>query len=296
MTRQACPLCKSANTVEFWGIVWGAANKTTRQCNDCDLLYIFPQPTVGEQQEFDLNYDKYISERESLITNYVDSTFEMLVNESIEERFNDISTYFLGVSSVMEVGAEKGGFLIRLSQNIKNLTGVDSCNEYRQVLKDHGFENFSYVEDVPKEQKFDRICFFSLLEHILNPVNFMRAVKEHLKPGGLVIAEVPSANDPLLKLYDNNSFKSFTLQAMHPYVYSEKALRILFSKAGFKIKKFQYKQRYGISNHLHWLRKGLPGGAEDLDKIFKQLDNDYISALEKSGYTDSIYIVAEHDN
>lgn len=294
MVYDSCPLCGSKNIKLFWKIVWGDPDKVSKKCSDCELLFISPPTTEHEQTLFDLNYNNYIKKRERFVARYINKKFENLVDDSIEERFNDISSNFLNVSSVMEIGAEKGGFLSRLQNTVDNLTGIDPCREYQEILRKQGLCVYSYIDDVPDGEEYDRICFFSLLEHIRDPVPFMLNVKKHLKPNGIIVAEVPFIKDPLLSLYDNDAFKSFTIQAMHPFIYSERALSLLFAKTSLKIIKFQYKQRYGISNHIQWLKKGHPGVDKNIEQVFKKLNKEYVSTLESSGNTDTIYLLARH--
>ena len=111
--------------------------------------------------------------------------------------------------------------------------------------------------------------------------------------GGRIIIEILSANEPLFSLYDIPAFKAFCFQAMHPYVYSEKAVRILLARCGMGVEQVLYKQRYGLANHLHWLRAGSPGGNAYFASLFAGgADLEYIKSLEASGHTDTLYVVA----
>lgn len=288
----ACPVC-GATTEHYWDRVWSAAGKTVRRCTGCGLFHVDPLPTPDEQKAFDAQYDAYIAKREEAVAPHVDSAFVELVDDSIEERYSDIADYFQGASSVLEIGAERGGFLKRLSRDAGRLVGVDPCPEYTDAIRALGFEGYAYIFDVPRTERFDRICFFSLLEHILEPGPFLGAVRDRLADGGRVIAEVPSAADPLLSVYDVPAFKDFYFQAMHPFVYSVEAVRRMFDDAGLKIVETRPKQRYGLANHLQWLRKGVPGGSVDFDSLFGHLNDAYVKALEADGRTDTVYVVAE---
>ena len=80
---------------------------------------------------------------------------------------------------------------------------------------------------------------------------------------------------------------------MHPYVYGEKAIRMLIACSGMAIEQIIHKQRYGLSNHLQWLKEGTPGGNALLASLFAgRADLEYIKSLESSGYTDTLYVVA----
>ena len=289
-----CPICNGGDSGEFWPRVWKATGKTVRICSVCRSYFQWPLNTSEQQAEFDRTYDAYIADRAAEVRISADSNFDDLVEDSIEERMADIGLWFSGVKSVLEIGAEKGGFLDRLRSDCEQLVGVDACPAYTEHLASKGFEAYTYLEGVPSDRLFDRVCFFSLLEHIADPVSFLKLAASHLNDVGVIVLEVPLASDPLISLYDLAAFKDFYFQAMHPYVYSIDALTYLLERAGLKISQVRYKQRYGLSNHLKWLKDGKPGGLALFSELFSgEADKEYREALEKSGHTDTIYIYAQ---
>jgi 2-polyprenyl-3-methyl-5-hydroxy-6-metoxy-1,4-benzoquinol methylase len=290
---KSCPICRSARIGLFWDKVWGDPSMHVMKCEECALFFLDKGRGAEGQKKFDANYDKYIAARAETVSKHTDAKFEELVDESIAERFADIGRHFEGSLATLEVGAERGGFLDRLKGRVPKLTGVDACPDYHETLRGKGYAAYSYVQDVPKTERYDRICLFSLLEHIPEPFPFMAALAERLAPEGRVVIEVPSAAEPLVSLYDIAAFKSFYFQAMHPYVYSLKALDVLLEKSGLKKLSVQHKQRYGLANHLQWLKEGVPGGSPVFAKLFDgAADEAYRKALETGGQTDTLYLIA----
>lgn len=293
MPANQCPLCNDTSPTPYWTTVWNAPGKQVLRCTSCDSFFLDPLETEDEQRKFDTEYDHYIQERSDLVSKYTPQTFDILVDESIEVRFRDLKQFFENHPSVLEIGAEKGGFLDRIADAVGPTVAVDSCPEYRDVLQNKGYRAYAYTCDLPTGEIYDRICLFSLLEHIYNPQPFLSQLKDYLAPSGLMILEIPSSNDPLISLYNNQAFKSFYFQAMHPYVYSEKAIRMLIARSGMLIEQIIYKQRYGLANHLQWLKDGIPGGNAFLASLFAgRTDLEYIKSLESSGYTDTLYVIA----
>lgn len=289
----ACPVCASKGVSLYWEQVWGDPTLHVMRCAHCGLFFLDKGRGVAGQKTFDANYDKYIAARAETVSKHTEAKFDELVDESITERFRDIGGHFEGSRSTLEIGAERGGFLDRLKGRVPALTGVDACPDYHDVLRSKGYEAYGYIHEVPAGKLYDRICLFSLLEHIPEPAAFLQELAKRLAPGGRVIIEVPNAEEPLVSLYDIPAFKSFYFQAMHPYVYSLKALDILLQKAGLKRLSVQYKQRYGLANHLQWLKAGVPGGSAVFAKLFEgAADEAYRAALEKAGRTDTLYLVA----
>ena len=53
-------------------------------------------------------------------------------------------------------------------------------------------------------------------------------------------------------------------------------------------------QRYGLENHVSWLKNKLPGGDGIIQKLLKNIDNNhYCKALEDMGMTDTVIMVAK---
>lgn len=291
----ACPVCAGFKTGPFWDQVWGDPGLRVLACGSCGLFFLDKTRAGDVQRAFDKGYDAYIAARAEAVQRQDGATFAELVDESIAERFADIGEHFAGSRSTLEIGAERGGFLDRLKGRVPSLTGVDACPEYHDTLRGKGYRAFSYITDVPETESFDRICLFSLLEHIPEPVPFLRDVARRLAPDGRVVIEVPSAAEPLVSLYDIPAFKSFYFQAMHPYVYSLKAVDIVLEAASLRRTSVKHKQRYGLANHLQWLRHGVPGGSPAFEAVVSgAADAAYRLALEEKGVTDTVYVVAAH--
>jgi|GEM_PF-852640 len=291
-----CPVCGSERTGEFWPHVWGSPDKTVHVCATCRSFFIWPQSTADEQAAFDQDYAAYIDARAAEVAVHIDSSFDDMVDDSIEKRWADIGHWFKDAQTVLEIGAEKGGFLDRLRADgpKTSLVGVDACPAYTELLAEKGYAAFAYVEDVPEDKRFERVCFFSLLEHILDPVAFLRRTATHLEPGGLMVIEVPLSRDPLVSIYDIDAFKNFYFQAMHPYVFGLEALDLLLERSGLMRVDVRFKQRYGLANHLQWLKEGAPGGSSALSAIFDgAAEGEYIAALEKAETTDTVYVAAK---
>ena len=100
---------------------------------------------------------------------------------------------------------------------------------------------------------------------------------------------MPSSADALLTLYESAPFSEFTYWSCHLYLFNAANLRLLAKKAGLKLDHVSHIQRYPLSNHLHWLARGLPGGHQ----VWSFLDSDdlsraYEARLASLGKTDTL--------
>ena len=127
-----------------------------------------------------------------------------------------------------------------------------------------------------------------------DPLQVLKLLAEKLSSNGQIIIEVPSSEDALLTLYDCDAFQRFTYWSQHLFLFNSNNLNLLARKAGLKVKAIQHIQRYQLSNHLHWLSKGKPGGHKAWSFIDSpELNNAYANALAAIGKTDTLVAFLE---
>ncbi len=207
-------------------------------------------------------------------------------------RFKIIDKYLDKRSSVLEIGGGCGNFIGKLHESgkIQKAALLESCKQHLEFAeRKFGISCYSSIDQI-SGMTFDRIFMFHTLEHIRTPHKFLKTIRRILKPGGLIVIEVPCSADPLLRIYNCSKYKDFYFQPMHNFVYAEKSLRLLFSRNNFIPENFRYVQRYPLSNHISWLSKGKPGIMPEISEIITPIiDEQYILTLEKIKSTDTIF-------
>ncbi len=206
-------------------------------------------------------------------------------------RFSKIAHHFADEpQSLLEIGAGDGLFLktVREHRGGWHLTAMDKDQNSLPSRAEHSDENFDSLDTlIANNRRFDLICLLHVLEHIEAPLEFLEAVKAMMSRDSILIIEVPSLFDPLLSIYNCETYAAFYFSRQHPYVYSPPSLQRLMEYGGFQTDELINFQRYGLENHLTWLNQGRPGGNELFQKIFSDLEAGYITALEKNGKTDT---------
>ena len=91
------------------------------------------------------------------------------------------------------------------------------------------YDIFEEVEEL--KEAYDVLILFDVLEHIQNTKPFIRSLLKHLKPGGLLLINVP-AMQPLYSDYDK--------VAGHMKRYSKRSLREEFIDFNLKIEEMRY--------------------------------------------------------
>lgn len=218
-------------------------------------------------------------------------------NQVVERRFPKISSYFNRPLRVLEIGSYDGAFL-RLAKEWNPQLDLVSLEIDVRTKQDRDQSNWlkqysSFSELFEEGLHFDLVCFFHVLEHIIDPSDFLGSCAKVLNRDGKIIVEVPSLHDPLLKLYGSKEYEKFYFQVQHPYAYSAHSLCRLLEANHFSIQRCLLHQRYGLENHLTWLAENRPGGNEILRNIFSTIDQGYRERLEAEGYGDAVIVVAE---
>lgn len=215
----------------------------------------------------------------------------------ISRRFTKIADLFPDSGTVLEVGAADGAFLAKLLQERPGLGCVAvepdrdtaAARAALPLLDDH--PDLSAARRAGQEANV--ICLFHVFEHIAEPQSFIEALRGVLAPGGRIVIEVPSLDDPLLSLYRSDAYDAFYFQRQHPFVYSGRSLARVLNANGLRVREIRPYQRYSLENHLAWLVHEKSGGDASLTEIFSGVEAQYRVALESAGLTDTVFAVAE---
>ena len=212
----------------------------------------------------------------------------------IEDDFRRVNQFSKNLKNndILDFGCGWGGFL-RNIKNYKSLSGVELRKECINFIKNK-IKKINISDNINFfDKKFDIITMFHVLEHIPYQVETLKVLRSKLKNEGKIIIEVPSAQDFLLSFDELEEFKQFSFWSEHLILHTEKSLRKILHKSGFKKIKISYFQRYNFANHLGWFIKKYPGGHSFYANIVDDKINlEYAKYLERKKITDTLIAVA----
>lgn len=206
-----CPLCKNDKCIEFVeDYPTYLFNYKIYICHSCALQFSYPM-------------------KAALASHY--ETVEWYGNRW---EFNEMLIFFSNkTGKILEIGCGEGYFLVNAQEKGFNITGIDFNKSAVEVAKKKGLEKvFSlsleeFIQKFPHE-KFDIICFYHVLEHLENPVNFIEMTKILLKPDGYLAFSFPNPNR--FKLRREN----WDYPPHHLTRWNGKSIEYLLGKTGFK--------------------------------------------------------------
>lgn len=161
-------------------------------CGECGTLYLSPRPPANRLETYyrDAESVKFWS------THFYKQTIEARREKMfrpraqlVEELVNRLE---LAAQDIfVDVGAGYGIFLEEVARLgvFRNVTGIEPNPEMAQICRERGFAiTEKQVEAiVAGEIQADFATSFEVLEHVFEPLNFVRAIRRLLKPEGVVV-------------------------------------------------------------------------------------------------------------
>jgi 2-polyprenyl-3-methyl-5-hydroxy-6-metoxy-1,4-benzoquinol methylase len=277
MLNMNCYLCNHADHHARKGVVRDDPLLEIVECTNCGLVALdsFEHIQAG-------HYEKSGMHGEALppMTSWLHET-----EQDDNRRFNMLKS-MLPNKKLLDFGCGAGGFLNKAQHLADTAAGI----ELEQRVREYWEDRVTIHPDLKSAgEGYDLITAFHVVEHLPDPRNMLKTLASMLAENGRLVIEVPSSEDALLTLYDSEAFQSFTYWSQHLFLFNAETLRRLAEQAGLRIVTIQQFQRYPLSNHLHWLSHGKPGGHQKwafLDS--PELSNAYANALAAMGKCDTL--------
>ena len=101
-----------------------------------------------------------------------------------------------GARSVLDVGCFDGGFLRGLD-GVQRKAGIEISAPAAERASAAGIDVLgSTLEETKAEAQFDAVVAFDVIEHVHDPLDFLRGMSRHARPGGLVLVSTGNLDAP----------------------------------------------------------------------------------------------------
>jgi 2-polyprenyl-3-methyl-5-hydroxy-6-metoxy-1,4-benzoquinol methylase len=214
------------------------------QCTKCKVYYVSPKINFTDEQWSKL----YNSEYFAIQSEWLIKKREKELNERLDRAEN-----FLGRSGIkfLDIGTGEGKTLLAGKRRNWDVMGIDIVDNRIQEAKitSINFIKDKFIEhDFPKNH-FDFIYLDSVLEHVLNPKEYLDKIEEILKPGGIVYIGVPNEDslfNDVRKIIFNIIGKKEVSAKIKPFDspyhvigFNTNSLKLIIENAGLHIKYFR---------------------------------------------------------
>jgi len=223
-----CPVCQRDGKFKFIQD-YESGNKqkfSLFECPLCDVQFWVPFKSPGL-----LHY-----EREYRVRDFMKPH---LIYEYHKRALRSYRNFSKGVR-VLDIGCGTGDFIAELQNKGCEVWGVDlDKNVIKFIKKYFEIENvyamsFDEFLKIPNLPRFDIICFFEVIEHVDNLIDFVQNVSKLLKDNGTIILGTPSRERVLVNLMESD------FPPHHLTRWNQKAISELFKRINFSIVEVQY--------------------------------------------------------
>jgi 2-polyprenyl-3-methyl-5-hydroxy-6-metoxy-1,4-benzoquinol methylase len=154
------------------------------RCRECSLVYVTPQPSQRELERFYADYYPEGSE----------ARWRELMAPVFARDARGLAAALPARGRVLDVGTGFGHFLDALRAEGFDAEGLESSALARERLAARGLRAHAGMmpDVVLPAEGFDAITASMVLEHVADPMGFLRRARELLRPGGLLFVRVPN--------------------------------------------------------------------------------------------------------
>ncbi len=221
--KPVCPLCSTSNFKKRFS----KKGRDFLRCQSCDIELQFPLPTHEELSQY---YDNSFAE--GMYQEFASA--EIMKRMTATRRLKEISRVIPVEGRWLDVGAANGIFVETATARGVDAEGVELSQFAVNMGRDQGIPLYcGTIDDVPEEKTYDCITAFDVLEHVLDPNEFLASIYRRLDVDGKVVLTVPNTGGVVRRLMGQRWY--FYIPEEHLHYFNRSNLKSLLEKHGFEI-------------------------------------------------------------
>ncbi|SRR6266568_46666 len=184
----ACPLCGSDRRQFPFRL---DEPYSVARCTECGLHYLYPRLTEPAMQEAYRQASYY----EGGACGYADTSYtaqESALRATFKRLLRNVARRRLTGGDLLEVGCGYGYLLDEARSFFDQRVGTEFSAQAADIARATGAEVFvGGIEQLPRDSKFDCVIAIQVIEHVYQPLSFVKGLASHTKTGGHIVVATP---------------------------------------------------------------------------------------------------------
>ena len=253
---------------------------------DWDMLITIPVPEHPEKYYQSDAYKPHQHRSKSIL----DKIYNYIRKRGYNYKLNIIKSFHPKAKSILDYGTATGEFLQFMQQETFLVSGVEPNEMARKqantILNDKVSVSIDAISG-----SYDVITLWHVLEHLPDLDFVIEKLKQHLRPGGIILVAVPN-----FKSYDARYYKAHWAAydvPRHLWHFSPLSIQKLFNKHQLEIK--VQKPLFFDSFYVSLLSEQYKTGKKRLFSAFFRGLLSNIKARKTGQYSSMIYVISSMD-
>ena len=249
-----------------------------------DMLVTSPKPETKELGKYYESED-YISHTDSARSLF-EKVYQIVKKYALQQKINLIESFLSKKGNILDIGAGTGDFLTVAKKNNWNVSGIEPNTSAIELAQKKGVA-LDQTTSIFKDNEFDVITMWHVLEHVPDLDQQIKEIKRILKKGGYAFIAVPN-----FKSYDADYYKEFWAAydvPRHLWHFSKNSIEKLFSREGFVLQKI--KPMKFDSYYVSLLSEKYKNGKMNFIKAFAIGFLSNFKGISSKEYSSHIYIL-----
>jgi 2-polyprenyl-3-methyl-5-hydroxy-6-metoxy-1,4-benzoquinol methylase len=230
-----CPLCKSVHFLNHLVVKDHAHTQesfTICHCRNCELWFTNPRPTLEAIGHY-YDHQNYISHKNKS-SNLINFIYKAVRKITIQKKLNWIRERHKSPGRLLDFGCGTGHFLYGAKSKGWLVSGVEPNENARNyAISKHKLNIYDNLAELKKENKYDVITLFHVLEHVHDIKGTIKSLLELLKKRGTIYIAVPNRESTDSQYYKEN-WAALDVPR-HLYHFNKKSMEVLAEKNSLKI-------------------------------------------------------------
>jgi len=285
----SCPACGETKLLAFLTAKDYTVSKERfeiTRCDACQLLFTNPRPSATEASPY-YKSENYISHSDTQ-EGIINKLYHIVRNFTLKQKTRWIEKEKRGNLELLDIGCGNGHFLHACQKAGWKISGMEldpvTASKAESML---GIDIYSSIKNIPKNEKFDLISLWHVLEHVYELDEYFKFFASRIAQNGVLILALPDAAS-----FDARYFKEYWAAydvPRHIYHFEPNTITFLAKKYGFTLKstRGQIFDSFYISLLSHQYKTG---NKKIISSFIIGLWSNISAYVGKGNYSSNLYI------